>query len=266
MSSDSPDYGWDAERVRNHTQRYANEMLEENERLRLVVEQQSARPRDDGQRPRSSISCRTSGASRRSTASSSTGSQPTPPRSTAPPPPRSPRTSDETDLAAVQLSSPLAELTEASAEGGRLLAYVYPGQVFVSAEPVEVTTVLGSCVAVCLWDGRLRLGGINHFLLPEGGRDDVSTRIGRPAVERLIEEVLKLGSREADLSAKLFGGAAVIEALCHGEDHLGARNVAVAGAVLAERRIPVVAKDVLGNRGRKVIFRTESGVALVRRL
>jgi chemotaxis protein CheD len=145
--------------------------------------------------------------------------------------------------------------------------YVQPGQICVSAEPAEATTVLGSCVAVCLWDGRLRCGGINHFLLPQwilGA--NASPRFGNVAIDQLIQKLLALGSRSEDLSAKVFGGAAVLEAFRNGGDHLGARNVEVARRALALRRIPILAEDVLGSRGRKLLFQTATGIALVRLL
>jgi chemotaxis protein CheD len=137
--------------------------------------------------------------------------------------------------------------------------------VFASGEPAEVTTILGSCVAVCLWDRRLRVGGANHFLLPHGaGGGNDSARFGNVAVERLIMELVALGSQKVDLQAKVFGGAAVIEAFRGREGHLGSNNVELARALLMEHGIPIVAEDVGGHRGRKVIFQTDSGIALVR--
>ena len=136
---------------------------------------------------------------------------------------------------------------------------------FASREAAEATTILGSCVAVCLWDRRLRLGGANHFLLPHGaGRGNDAARFGNVAVDRLITELVGLGSQRADLQAKVFGGAAVIEAFRGREGHLGSSNVELARARLNEHGIPIVAEDVGGHRGRKVIFQTDSGIALVR--
>lgn len=151
------------------------------------------------------------------------------------------------------------------AVGSRRSAYIQPGQIFLSTAPVEAVTVLGSCVAVCLWDPRGRIGGINHFLLPYLVAGSLaSPRFGTVATEELVTAMQKAGSRREDLTAKLFGGAAVIEAFRKGDDHLGARNVEVARRVLQERSIPIVAEDVLGRRGRKLIFHTGTGVALVR--
>lgn len=149
----------------------------------------------------------------------------------------------------------------------RRLTYVQPGQTFASAEPAEATTVLGSCVAVCLCDEHRQIGGINHFLLPWAVGDSLaSARFGNVAIDALLAQVERLGARRADLRAKVFGGAAVIEAFRNGDDHLGARNVGVARELLERLGIPIVAEDVLGNRGRKLIFHTGTGIALVRLL
>jgi chemotaxis protein CheD len=147
----------------------------------------------------------------------------------------------------------------------RRVVYLHPGFVYASLEPTEATTILGSCVAVCLWDSRRRIGGANHFLLPRGGRGALaSARFGDVAIRGLVDELGQLGSQAGDLQAKVFGGAAVIEAFRGRDNHLGAQNVELARSVLSELGIPIVALDVEGHRGRKVIFHTDSGIALVK--
>jgi len=88
--------------------------------------------------------------------------------------------------------------------------FLPPGAICCPAEPAVVSTILGSCVAVCLWDGRRQLGGMNHFLLPRCGQSQPSPRYGDVAVSRLLAALERLGCRPADLRAKLFGGAAVL--------------------------------------------------------
>ncbi len=159
--------------------------------------------------------------------------------------------------------------TEAAATVVRRMVYLGPGQLFASAESAEASMIVGSCVTVCLWEPRLRAGGANHFLLPLWvGNGLSSPRYGNVAVERLIRELQCLGCRTQDLQAKLFGGAAVIEAFRDRPDHLGFdlgfKNVELARRLLREHGIPVVAEDVGGHRGRKVTFDTQSGVASVR--
>jgi chemotaxis protein CheD len=149
----------------------------------------------------------------------------------------------------------------------RRSVYLHPGQMFVSATPAEVTTILGSCVAVCVWDRLLRVGGANHYLLPHGvGSGPSSSRFGNVALRRLIDEVLALGCRRSDLEAKVFGGACVLEALRGKGRHLGRKNVEAAFAVLRQEGIPVVAEDTGGGRGRRVVFHTDDGAAWVKRL
>lgn len=143
--------------------------------------------------------------------------------------------------------------------------YLQPGQLLICHEPTTVTTILGSCVSVCLWDHRKGIGGINHYVLPHGydGRE-LSPRCGPIAIARLIESMRALGSSHG-LQAKLFGGAWILAAPQRA-DHIGALNVQVARDELARAGIPIAAEDVGGNRGRKIVFHTESGIALVRKL
>ena len=159
---------------------------------------------------------------------------------------------------------PAADAGETPAEVKKV--YLLPGRLYVSSEPCAVTTILGSCVAVCLWDCALRAGGVNHYLLPHwAGPHQSSARFGNLAVERLIAETLDLGGRRRDLRAKVFGGARILESPPEGAGHLGARNVEVARQILAHENIPIVAEDVGGNGGRKLVFHTEDGNAWVRR-
>ncbi len=152
-------------------------------------------------------------------------------------------------------------------DGGRLTIYLHPGQLFASADGSAVTTILGSCVALCLWDPVSRVGGINHYLLPLwAGSGPSSPRFGDVAVRGLIERVLTLGSDKRRLKAKLFGGACVIAAFRARENHLGMKNVQAAQQLLEQEGIPLVGHDVGGGRGRKLIFHTDDGAAWVKQL
>jgi chemotaxis protein CheD len=148
----------------------------------------------------------------------------------------------------------------------RLSVYLQPGQIHVAAQPTTITTILASCVAVCLFDPRHRIGGMNHFLLPqiiEG--DKAPGRFGPLATRLLIERLRELGSTHQDLKAKVFGGASVLDALVRpGRISIGEENAQCALAVLAAENIPVVASDFGGRRGRKVVFRTEDGTAMIK--
>lgn len=130
------------------------------------------------------------------------------------------------------------------------------GEFFYHAEPHLISTILGSCVAVCLWDVRLHLGGMTHSALPRGQGAGASARYTDAAIARLVLGLQDLGSRTADLQAKLFGGARVLPT-DRGGTSIGEQNVAVALEELRRRRIPVVARQVHGRHG--LMLRQNSG-------
>lgn len=146
----------------------------------------------------------------------------------------------------------------------RQSVYLHAGQVHASAEPCSVVTVLGSCVAVCLFDRQAGAGGMNHFLLPNTTIREQSNRFGGFAMAHLLEQVLAAGANRGRLEAKIFGGACVIDAFK--TRNLGSENVEVAVKALQEAGIPVVEHDVGGQHGRKVVFHTDVGAAWVRKL
>lgn len=160
-------------------------------------------------------------------------------------------------------SPPAAEaphVTFSAASGVKRL-YLAPGHVFAARDAVQITTILGSCVAVCLWDAGVLVGGMNHFLLPEGLPH--SPRFADVAMPRLLSEVVALGGERARLTAKLFGGASVLEAF-RASSTLGARNVETARGWLGAQRIPVVEEHVGGELGRRVAFDLRNGGVRVR--
>jgi chemotaxis protein CheD len=145
--------------------------------------------------------------------------------------------------------------------------YLHPGELAVRAEPCTATTILGSCVAACVFDEARGIGGLTHHLLPFGAADvSRPERFGNLAVPRLVSRLVALGADPGALRAKLFGGACVLEAFRAAGTDLGAQNVDVARDALRALGVPVVAEDVGGARGRRLIFHTGSGVALVRLL
>lgn len=141
---------------------------------------------------------------------------------------------------------------------------VLPGEYFVSNEDLVIMTVLGSCIAACIWDNKARIGGMNHFMLPDGEGGDGSGRYGSYAMELLINEMLKLGARRETMQAKIFGGGQVMAGFT--TMNVGERNTKFVMDYLATERIPVVSQDVLDIHPRKVCFFPVSGKALVKRL
>ena len=141
---------------------------------------------------------------------------------------------------------------------------VLPGEYFVAYENLVMMTVLGSCIAACLWDTRSRVGGMNHFMLPDGDSSDTSGRYGSYAMELLINEMMKLGARRETMQAKIFGGAQVMHNFT--TLNVGERNTNFVQDYLATERIPVVSEDVLDIYPRKVVFFPVTGKAMVKRL
>lgn len=146
-------------------------------------------------------------------------------------------------------------------------AKILPGEYFVSDNGMLLVTVLGSCVAACIRDVDLGIGGMNHFMLPDdGGREQVGTsaRYGTYAMEVLINHLIKMGARRSRLEAKVFGGGAVMESLS--SSNVGVRNAEFVLKYLKTEKIPVVAKDLLDSYPRKVYYFPENGRVLVKKL
>ena len=146
-------------------------------------------------------------------------------------------------------------------------AKILPGEYYITQKEMVLVTVLGSCVAACIRDTEIGIGGMNHFMLPdEGGKEVVSSsaRYGTYAMEMLINHLLKNGARRNRLEAKVFGGGAVLASLS--SSTVGTRNAEFVLQYLQTEKIPVVAKDLLDAYPRKIYFFPNSGRVLVRKL
>jgi len=144
--------------------------------------------------------------------------------------------------------------------------YLMAGNLFVPEEAHLVTTVLGSCVSVCLWDGILRIGGINHYMLPFwNGEGLASPKYGNIATAKLIERLQELGSQKRNLRAKVFGGGIVLN-VKNPFMNIGERNIQLAEDQLKSEGVPIVSADTGGNVGRKIIFNTGTGMVLMKKL
>ncbi len=143
---------------------------------------------------------------------------------------------------------------------------VLPGEFYVDHQPILITTTLGSCIAACLWDRERHLGGINHFMLPDGpaGGGIDGGRYGIFAMDQLIGELVKRGAQRNTLEAKIFGGGSVIDGMS--SIQIGERNTRFVTEYLQTERIPIVSKDVMDIYPRKVCFLPHTGKALVKRL
>jgi chemotaxis protein CheD len=152
-----------------------------------------------------------------------------------------------------------------------VVATLHPGDYYVATDGEMISTVLGSCVSACIRDARLRVGGMNHFMLPVdrsersgawGSTASASTRFGNVAMERLINEILKRGGCRADLEVKLVGGGKVLDALTD----VGARNIRFVKEYVQAEGFRVVGEDLGDLYPRKVLYDPASGNAQVKRL
>jgi chemotaxis protein CheD len=142
--------------------------------------------------------------------------------------------------------------------------YLFPSSVFTNIAPTQVTTVLGSCVSVCLIDIKNNIGGINHYMLPLwNGSGLASPKYGNIAIDKLIERMIFIGSRKENLRAKVFGGGNVLESSIN-FFNVGERNHTLAIEMLENENIPIIAKSIGGEKGRKIIFNTYTGEVLLK--
>lgn len=144
-----------------------------------------------------------------------------------------------------------------------------PGEYYVTDKDMLLVTVLGSCVAACIRDCQSGIGGMNHFMLPEGGGDagsplNATARYGTYAMEILINQLLKLGARRSNLEAKVFGGGNVLDGLTVA--NVGQRNADFVLKFLQIEKIRVVAQDLVDVFPRKVYFFPKDNKVMVKKL
>jgi len=151
-------------------------------------------------------------------------------------------------------------------------ARLLPGEYYVTPHAEVVCTVLGSCVSACIRDARLRIGGMNHFMLPLdasngesawGAAASAATRYGNVAMERLINDILKMGGRREDLEIKLVGGGRVLTEMTN---DVGARNIEFVRQYVREEGFRVLNEDLGDVYARRVVYFPQSGRLRVRKL
>jgi chemotaxis protein CheD len=150
----------------------------------------------------------------------------------------------------------------------RQVSIIHPGEYFSSDEDIIISTILGSCIAVAMYDSSLQLGGLNHFMLPGElhGREffrEESGRYGMFAMELLINDLIKKGARRDKLAAKVFGGGHVLNTTSSGS--IPDSNIRFALDFLRTERIPIASQDVGGTEARKVMFFPRTARVLLKR-
>jgi len=140
--------------------------------------------------------------------------------------------------------------------------YLFPSTLYVTKEPCLVTTILGSCVAVCLWDQELKYGGINHYMLPLwNGKGLASPKYGNIAIQKLFDRMIEMGCNKKNIKAKLFGGADILQTSSY-QFNIGTRNIEIAYEYLKDLNLFVAGASVGGLYGRKILFDTYKGIVI----
>ena len=137
--------------------------------------------------------------------------------------------------------------------------FIHVGEIYIGAKPTEISTVLGSCIAVCLYDNIQRIGGMNHYLVPLWNENGLQTpRYGNISIPRLIEGMENIGCNLRNMEAKIFGGGNVIDVKSE-EMMVGRKNILIAKEILRDYKIPIKASDVGGEKGRRIMMRSDTG-------
>jgi chemotaxis protein CheD len=151
------------------------------------------------------------------------------------------------------------------------LITIHPGEYFATKGDTIISTVLGSCVAVGLFDEEVKAGGLNHFMLPgDVAKADLvqspNAKYGMYAMELLINDLMKLGARRGALKAKVFGGGSVLRIEGGVGSKIPGNNIEFAFEYLRKEGIPVLASDVGGREPRKIFFYARTGKILLKRI
>ena len=147
--------------------------------------------------------------------------------------------------------------------------YIGPGGFYSSRDDIVISTLLGSCISVALYDRAVPVGGLNHFMLPES-RDDASalgaesSKFGVNAMELLINDILKKGGEKKRLRAKVFGGSTVIALKAEAIINVPKMNIEFVFGFLDVERIPVDSYSVGGALARKIYFFPHDARVLMR--
>jgi chemotaxis protein CheD len=143
--------------------------------------------------------------------------------------------------------------------------YLTPGSMWCGEMPTVVSTVLGSCISVCLMDRQSGAAGMNHFVLPAHLSGGHSLRYGDVAMDALFSRMMRLGCDPDQLRAKVFGGANVLP-FSKGSDTVGTQNTRIALEWLRQHSIPIISQRTGGSNGLLIRFHTGSGRVMVRKL
>ena len=142
--------------------------------------------------------------------------------------------------------------------------FIHVGEIFIGVRPTQISTILGSCIAVCLYDEVEKIGGMNHYLLPLWNENGLqSPKYGNISIPRLIEGMENVGCSRKNIVAKIFGGGNVID-VSQEDMMIGRKNILIAKETLREHGIKIVAQDVGGTKGRRIMMQSDNGKILLK--
>lgn len=140
------------------------------------------------------------------------------------------------------------------------ITYLRPGEIIVTDGALKITTVLGSCVSVCLFDKDRRIAGMNHYMMPrKQAGDTLIHKYGDTSLEDMLKKMIILGARQEKVEAWIFGGSSMFIKKVKGFN-IGEQNILVAQSFLQQYSIPMRNSETGGITGRKVVFDTSAGV------
>lgn len=151
------------------------------------------------------------------------------------------------------------------------LVTIFPGEFHATGQDRVIYTLLGSCISVVLYDPVKKVGGMNHFMLPDTIDKErfylsKSGKYGMYAMELLINELIKLGGIKKNFKAKVFGGGSVLGSKVGNVSKVPENNIRFALAYLEEEKIPLIASNIGGNEARKVYFFIKESRILLKRI
>lgn len=151
-------------------------------------------------------------------------------------------------------------------KGNKRITKVMPGEFYITDKEEVLVTVLGSCIAACIYDFKNGIGGMNHFMLPHSfdgvwAGNSLALRYGNYAMEHLINELVKKGALRRNLKAKIFGGANINTDL---KGDIGHENIKFVKEYLASECIPIELQDLGGKSSRKIHFQSQNGDSYVK--
>jgi chemotaxis protein CheD len=143
---------------------------------------------------------------------------------------------------------------------GNEFTFLLPGELIVTKESMKISTILGSCVSVCLFDAVNRVAGMNHYLLPVYNKQDQNIfRFGDTSLDYMLRNMLKSGAKKMYINARVYGGSAMFGET-HNTFNVGRKNIDMALNFLKQNEIDLKSTELGGNLGRKIVFDTSTGI------